>query len=313
MPICTSSCNSFFETEIWLDIVAKGQWKRLEVRKNNGTLEASFPIVKTRKYGCKVLTTPFFTQTIGIYFEDTGAKLAKRLEKEKKHIYKIIEMLPKGYSCDFYLDANNKYVLPFKWKGFDVVPCFTYRIEELDDLDKVWKGLKENIRTDIRKADKIVTISNCDADTIYDLQEKVFLRQGRHFPYKRDIIKSICEELKKYDAIDLIKATDNYGNIHAAALFVYDDKRCYYLMGGADSEFRKSGATSLLVWEGIKRASERGVNIFDFEGSMIEDIERFVRAFGAEPCVYYHVMKYRLCYKIMNSIKVLTKQVLGYK
>ena len=313
MPINTKMANSFFETDTWLDLVAGDKWERLFIYKNDGSVEAVFPIVKKRKYGCKVLTNPDFTQTLGYYYKDTGAKITKKLEREKRIVNGIIDNLPKGFSYDFYLDVDNRYILPFIWKGFSIEPCFTYRLEDISNLENVWKGLKENIRTDIRKAENKVVINyDCDPNTLVKLQEKVFHRQGRKLPYEPEVIRSICKTLKENDALDLLSAVDSEGNVHAAVLLVYDDNRCYYLMSGGDPKYRNSGATSLLLWKGINRAAERGVHIFDFEGSMIEDIERFVRAFGASPCTYYHVMKYKPIYKFMIILKKRVKKARSF-
>jgi hypothetical protein len=61
-------------------------------------------------------------------------------------------------------------------------------------------------------------------------------------------------------------------------------------MGGSDPELRNSGANSLCMWEAIKFASTV-TKAFDFEGSMIESVERFFRAFGARQVPYFQISK----------------------
>lgn len=61
-------------------------------------------------------------------------------------------------------------------------------------------------------------------------------------------------------------------------------------MGGGDPDLRNSGATSLCIWEAILFASTI-VKKFDFEGSMIESIEKFFRAFGASQTPYFEIYK----------------------
>ena len=240
-------------------------------------------------------------------------KVKQKFEKEKKIINSIIEKLPKGYQYDFYLDLNNEYVLPFIWAGFKVEPMFSYRIEDLSNLDKVWEGFKENIRTDIRKAKKKVHIvEEKNIEKLITMQKKTFLRQNRKLPFSEETIINIDKATKEHNASILLCAVDDDENIHAATYFVFDEKRCYYLMGGGDFKYRNSGATSLLIWEGIKIASNR-VKIFDFEGSMIEDIERFVRAFGAKPRIYYHVKKIKGILLFVEYIKPKVKKILHYK
>jgi hypothetical protein len=78
--------------------------------------------------------------------------------------------------------------------------------------------------------------------------------------------------------------------VHAVAYAVWDDKAAYYVLGGGEPDLRNSGATSLLVWELIMRAREV-TDVFDFEGSMMEPLERFFRAFGGRQTPYLHVFR----------------------
>ena len=44
------------------------------------------------------------------------------------------------------------------------------------------------------------------------------------------------------------------------------------------------------LWDAIERLSGQ-VNAFDFEGSMIEPIERFFEVFGAAQTPYFHISR----------------------
>ena len=72
----------------------------------------------------------------------------------------MIEQLPKHTSIQLQLDHSCTYPLPFIWAGFRVTPNFSYRIEGIGDEKDLWSGLRENIRTDIKKAQKLVTVSD---------------------------------------------------------------------------------------------------------------------------------------------------------
>ena len=61
-------------------------------------------------------------------------------------------------------------------------------------------------------------------------------------------------------------------------------------MGGGNPDLRNSGAQSLCMWEAIKFASSLNLS-FDFEGSMIEPIERFFRNFGAIQTPFFCIYK----------------------
>lgn len=63
-------------------------------------------------------------------------------------------------------------------------------------------------------------------------------------------------------------------------------------MGGEDPELRNSGAGILLIWEAMKFTFEvLKLNRFDFEGSMLEPVERVRRDFGAIQTPYFAISK----------------------
>lgn len=57
-------------------------------------------------------------------------------------------------------------------------------------------------------------------------------------------------------------------------------------MGGSDPDLRSSAAISLCMWAAIKFASTV-TKILDFEGSIMEPVERFFRAFCAKQTPYF--------------------------
>lgn len=98
--------------------------------------------------------------------------------------------------------------------------------------------------------------------------------------------------------------------MHAAAYIIWDENSAYYLMGGGNPELRTSGATSLVMWEAIKFASDVTKH-FDFEGSMLEPVERFFRAFGAEQVPYFQISRMSRRMKLLRAGKKFAKAIAG--
>ena len=98
-------------------------------------------------------------------------------------------------------------------------------------------------------------------------------------------MRRIATAVDAHDAGEILVARDDAGRAHSAAMFVRDESTTWYLLGASDTELRSSGSASLLMWEGIRAAGARGT-AFDFEGSMLRHLERFVRNFGGEPVSY---------------------------
>ncbi len=303
--------NSIFEQPWWLDAVAPGQWDAAEITKD-GKIIARLPYVKTRLVGFKILGMPDYTHTLGYWVDDTGAKNARKYARRKDLITELIEKLPKGYSIDLSLDHKCDYLFPFKWKGFKLQMAYSYRLENIRDIDQLWNDLADNIRREIKKAQKVLTIEdNHPIDDLIMMQNKTFERQGRKHKDSDELLRRLDEALVANKARKFLCAVDAEKRIHAASYFVYDSNCCYYLIGGGDQELRTSGASSLLMWEGIKFASTVSKS-FDFEGSMIEPIERFFRAFGGVPTPYWRVTKLNVPLSIADYMKPKIKKMIGW-
>lgn len=304
--------NSIFEQPWWLDAVAPGQWYSAEIEKD-GRLIARMPYIKTKRLGCKLIGMPEYTQTLGYWIEDTGAKNARKYARNKDLIIELINQFPKGYNIDLALDHSCDYLFPFKWKGYNINMAYSYRIEDMHDIDLLWNGFSDNIRTDIKKAIKTVIVEdNHPIEDLICLQKKTFERQGRKYNKSLEMLYKLDKVLVEHNSRKLLCAVDAERRIHAASYFVYDSNCCYYLMAGSDPELRKSGAASLLVWEGIKFASTVSKS-FDFEGSMIEPIERFFRAFGGTPIPYWRVTKMNAMLSIADYMKPKIKKLIGWR
>ena len=304
--------NSIFEQPWWLDAVAPGQWDVAEVIRD-GQVIARLPYVKNRRLGFNIIGMPSYTQTLGCWVYNTGAKNARKYTREKELIWELIKQIPSKYNVDIELDHFCDYLFPFKWNGFKTELRYSYRLENIYNIDQLWGGLADNIRREIKKAQKkLIVEDNHSIDDLILMQDKTFKRQGRRNRNDSKVLRRVNEALKENNAGKLLCAVDDEGRLHAASLFIYDDNCCYYLVGGADPVLRNSGASSLLMWEGIKFASTVSRS-FDFEGSMIEPIERFFRAFGGVPTPYWRVTKFNLPLSIAEYLKPKVKKFIGWK
>lgn len=304
--------NSIFEQPWWLDAVAPGIWDEVIVEQS-GEVIARLTFVKTKRLGFKLIGLPDYTQTTSCWVKQTGAKNAKKFSRDKDLITELIKQLPKGYNVDLRLDHKCDYLLPFFWAGFSVRVNYSYRLENIENTEALWAGLAENIRRAIRKALRTLHVEdNRTMDDLIELRNKSFHRQGRNSCANRELLLRLDKVLLDHNARKLLCAVDDLNRIHAAAYFVYDENTCYYLIGGGDPELRNSGAASLLLWEGMRFASTVS-KAFDFEGSMIEDIERFFRAFGGTPTPYYRVTRLNPALSFADYMKPKVKRILGWK
>lgn len=280
-----------FQQAWWLDAIADQSWDVVLVKKGD-SIEAALPFLVKKKYGLTLLTQPALTQYLGPWLAPAQGKRAKQLAREKDLMQSLVDQLPTHHIYRQTWGPACQNWLPFYWQGFSQTTCYTYRLNNLDDMEAIWSGFQPGIRGDIRKAEKQgVTVRRCDdIEDFLSLNTMVFQRQGRSAPYHSDLVIRIDQAARDRGQREIFIATDSLGRNHAAVYLVWDRQSAYYLMGGGDPELRNSGATSLCMWEAIKFSSTV-TQSFDFEGSMMEPVERFFRAFGAEPTPFFSISR----------------------
>lgn len=299
--------NSVFENKWWLDVASQENCVEVFIEEENEVI-ARWCVAMKGRY----VYMPPQTQTMGfwispkILFNDVYGNRRKEITNQ------LLDKVncKKGVIA---LGLQNTYFLPFIWKGFTASPRVTYRLNDLSDLDVIYSRFAKIVKKNIKSAiNKVEIRESDDVKPLYGLMEKTFGMQKRKYPYSYTFIESIYTACRFHNAGKIFYAYDQAGNLHSGTMFVYDENTCYYLLAGTDPQHRSSGANSLLVWEGIRFASKMS-KCFDFEGSMIEGIENFVRQFGGEPIVYYEVKRLSVLQSLREILKPKVKRFLGYK
>jgi hypothetical protein len=281
--------HSLFDQPWWLDAVAPGAWHAATVT-NNGEIVGRLPYVRMQRFGFTILRQPLLTQFLGPWIKPGSGKAQTRLEREYEILRALIAALPKHdvFIQDFHHSITS--CLPFYWRGFSQSVRYTYLLEELDDLDQIWAGFRENVRRAIRKAERQVFVRSVeDIEALATLSGMTYERQGMRVPYSADLVRRLDAACSARGVRRIFLAEGADGTAHAALYLVWDGTTAYYLMGGSDPRFRASGAMSLLMWEAIKFAGQVARR-FDFEGSMLQPVERFVRAFGGKQLRFARLM-----------------------
>jgi hypothetical protein len=277
--------HALFQQPWWLDAVAPGSWDAVAVVENNEVV-GRLPFVRKRRFGLTILSQPPLTPFLGPWVKLGAGKAQTKLECEHKILSKVVAALPDHdvFVQSFHPSITN--CLPFHWHGFAHSINYTYIFDDLMDQDRIWRGLRETVRGHIRKAKGQVVVRSIDDIEIFlSLNQMTYRRQGREMPYSPDLVRRLDAACRARDARRIFLAEGVDGVPHAGLYLVWDAESAYCLMSGSDPRLRHSGAISLLRWEAIKFAGQV-TRRFDFEGSMVQGIERFFRAFGARQVPY---------------------------
>ncbi|MFH0863575.1 MAG: peptidoglycan bridge formation glycyltransferase FemA/FemB family protein [Candidatus Gottesmanbacteria bacterium] len=104
-------------------------------------------------------------------------------------------------------------------------------------------------------------------DNFISLWQKNAWSRGFWIPIKQEI-KSIYEAFGKNAYLVLANSELRIKNYEllAGAMIIIHDKVAYYFHAASSPEGRNLSAPSLIIWQAIKLAKEKGCQVFDFEG-----------------------------------------------
>jgi hypothetical protein len=300
--------NSVFEQPWWLDAVAPDTWEEILI-KDKAEIIARWPIVKKGNQ----VRMPMLTQTLGFWLSADKIESDIHFHERKRIINLLLDQLIKSKRISINLDSDVDYFLPMFWKKFKISPRISYRINDLSNFEKVYNRFGETIKRNIRTASKKVVIkSSYNVEILLELLDKTNWIKDKKQIISKNLIRRLYLACKAHNAAKLIYAVDADNNVYSGILFVYDKNRCYLLISCTDPKYKNSKANSLVIWEGIKFASTVS-KIFDFEGSMIENIEHFFRQFGGSPSVYYNITKQSLVIEFYILLKKLLRSMISFK
>ena len=310
-PAASATSYNLFQEPWWLDAVAAGEWDEVVV-KRGGQVAARLPFVHRERLPRTWLLQPKLTPSLGPWLRASNAKLTNRIAEEKELMQELIDALPQFDLFRQSFAPEVTYWLPFYWRGFSQTTRYTYRLFDLTDLAGLWTGVRENIRREIRKAKNTVVVrSDLDVDCFARVWALTFARQGARLPVSTELLHRLDSACEKRGCRRMFFAEDAQGKIHAAVYLVWNADCAYYLMGGGDPDLRNSGAGSLVLWEAIAFASTISRQ-FDFEGSMIEPVERFFRAFGGKPVAFFSLSKLSRRMKFLTGLYHAGSALLGH-
>ena len=282
----------------WLDAVTipDGKvWEVLMARNKQGEIEAVMPFVIGSRWGMRYAVTPQLAQYTGVWIKDVaGETIPERLSREKRLQNDIIAQLEAKRIAffDIKFPLNYTYWSPFYWAGYQQETHYTYRIEDIRDTQKVFAGMDYAKQKQIRKAQEacIVIDFEMSADELYDLQCTQLDERGSKDVLSRELVRSVANESRNRGQGFIARAKDPEGHTHAAVFVVWDKHSAWELISAIHPDFRASGASTLVVWEAMQKAAEQ-TKAWDFEGSMIENVESSFRQFGGVPVPYYELFK----------------------
>ena len=298
-----------FHQPWWLDTVCgEENWDCAIAMNRAGKIEAVWPYLVKRKYGITMLIQPHLTPRLGILFnKELIPENRERIYTfEQKVTEKLLYQMPKVNIISQRFRGSYSCWLPLYWNGFKQSTKYSYVIRGLNDMNQVRGNYKSSVRNDIRKAQTHYTTEvDIDVNKLFNLCTLTYSRRKTKNPFGIKLLDRLVGQCVDRGVIEMNFAVDKHEHPASCSMTVYDKKNGYNIIQGSDKENQLHGAVQMLLDYALERASER-VDIFDFEGSMIPEIERVYRAFNGELDPYYEISKFsnhaiELGYRLRNK------------
>lgn len=303
---CKSKQNlPVFLYDWWLDAVCGSDSWDIAVVQPDKEILAFLPYYTKKVLWFDISILPQLTQFLGPWINyPNDLKPSNKAEYEKKMMNELLEQLPETqyFEQNFHYSVENW--LPFFWKGYEQTTRYTYIIEDIEHTSRIFESFSPSKRKNIRKAEEQIEIRfDMKAEDFYDHHKMTLEKQGMKISYSKELFINIFDASYSHNAGKTIYAVDKNGTVHSALFVVWSKYSAYDLISSIDPDHKNSESASLLVWEMIKFLSSK-THRFDFEGSMIESVERSFRQFGTVQKAYFNIRKCNsLSYKIFRNIR----------
>jgi hypothetical protein len=253
--------------------------KRFCILDDHQKLVGGFVAYEGGKSWFKTLVTPPFASHCGLFLDYHSSVTHKRNSFEKKVLDAIADFLKKSNYAYYQIDFPNAFtdMQSFVWKGLNVEVKYTYQVDLTQTEEMLRTALDQKLRNVINKFEKEegqLEFSSPSEDTSRLITTNFVNHQVK---WKEDVFNS----LMKADFMKSAFAKIN-GKIAGVAITAGQGKCTYYLFGAVDRTLKNNAAGPAALFHAILQAKSQGFEIFDFEGSMIPEIEKYFRQFGGK-------------------------------
>lgn len=248
---------------------------------------------------------PYMGKYLGIYYSDFEGNAYTQETKRRKATELLLRELVKLPTFDYFFHPNFETYLPFYKKDFDNRLRYSYWIPlKSQSLAAIEKKFYTKLRSKIKFAQKqnYQLTTDLDITSFYSICQQTFLQKNTKFPFTQSFFEYYCQHLVDLKILKLIGVKNKEGHIMAAIGLLMTRKVTTLILSGIDRNNIQRGANELLLYEGIRLAKEQS-DWFDFEGSMITEIESFYRQFGGDYRPYMTIYKTSTKQFLMGQVK----------
>ena len=297
----------FYYQEWWLNALYNNNWECLIYQEGEEIIGIMpYSIKKTLCF--KTIMPPLLSPYQGPYLSlPQNIGNSKTYSIENKALQYFSNGLNK-LGLHFYTQKFNPQIknwLGFLWNGFRSTTHYTYRFTNLENIEETFNQIDKEYRRKIRKTqDQVFFTDTLSTEEVYKINILTYQKQNKTSPFSFEYFSRLDKEATKQGKAIKAGLKDKEGNILATNYLIIDNEVCYQLFSASDTKYSQLNAPTLLLWHSLQYANQKGCKIYDFTGSIMPQIETFIRHFGAEQTPYFYIEKqYSKIYSLLRKLK----------
>jgi hypothetical protein len=296
--------RSIFHEPWWLNATIGENWHMAVVEVGNEII-GEMPYTLTKKGLWSLSYLPPLTRTLGPVIkrqaaDASGPDWSHRLEVTRK----LIAQLPKCAHFQQVADplVSEAEAAAFMLAGFKVSVQFTLKILTGVDEETAWTGLRSNTRNRVRRSsERFIVQEISSVETFVNFYDSNLAARELANVYGSTIMRRLLTEVLRRNAGTILGSFDSDGTLVAATALVWDSSNAYYFLTTRQATSH-SGAVALLVWQAMKLARERKLEI-DFDGVSTAGILQFLAGFGGHLVQRYVFERMRADFAIYRGAR----------
>jgi hypothetical protein len=272
---------------------------------NGKNLIALAPIFHKKIFGLDFLFSPppkTAVPYLGFVLDGSYGSLH---QKKKEHVLRLIadEIIPEinSYTPNTVYISNPPGQTDFRefvWKGYELIPHYTYFLDLNPDLDSIFAGFTRQRRQNIKKAENqgFEVRHGGDLSVLFDALEKRYMEQGLSIPliskeYLLEVYSTLPEYLELY-------TVEEGGNVGGSILVTkFKDVKLWLGTGSCSRS-----CNELLIWNIIQDAKRNNFSSCDFVGANTKNLCKFKNQFNPSLKVSYGISKNDMVGKLSRTL-----------
>lgn len=237
-----------------------------------------------------------------------SSKVREKEKDEVKITQALLSEIQKKYRYSISLTMAPQVVdiRPYFWHGWIESIRYCYIFSLSGDIEK---NISKNVRWSVNKAQKmgIIAKQKWDNDIYWNLTLNTYAKQGINPPFSRDFIFCLINMIQENQLGEMWIAETDSGEVAAAEIILWDSQMAYRWSAASHDKFKKTGATSFLLFKIMTHLQEKGYKKFNLMAANTPHLANFISSFNPDLIPYYSVQKSFGFYRMFSTMQSLIR------